>query len=140
MALRIDNHREVARTAGKDAAARCSPHWRSCLEPDRAETRLRAHAAATFMWWRPAFRRAMQKLANGCVRSSSSEAHLWHRRSRSSAVGVASLGRDEAATIEELMGSPCSGSIARRGQPRRRLRPGNRSAAPAEVEQALQTL
>lgn len=145
MALRIENHREVARTAGKDAADQVLARIAKLVSSQiRAEDSIARTAAATFMVVAPGTSAAqIQKLAER-LRVQLEQAKITFGKQPLnivSRVGVASLGADEAATIEELMGialqrldtAPSAAAPA----------PAPASAAPrlpADVEQALQTL
>jgi diguanylate cyclase (GGDEF)-like protein len=145
MALRIDNHREVARTAGKDAADQVLARIAKLVSSQvRAEDSIARTAAATFMVVAPGTSAAqMQKLAER-LRAQLEQAKLAYGKQPLkivSRVGVASLAADEAATIEELMGI----ALQRLESAPRAAGAAPAPAAagprlPADVEQALQTL
>ncbi len=145
MALRIDSHREVARTAGKEAADQVLTRIAKLVSGQiRAEDSIARTAAATFMVVAPGTSAAqMQRLAER-LRAQLEQAKLTYGKQPLkivSRVGVASLGADEAATIEELMRVALqrldSAPSANAALP---APPPAAPDLPAELEQALQTL
>ena len=145
MALRVDSHREVARTAGKEAADQVLARIAKLVSSQiRAEDSLARTAAATFMVVAPSTSAAqMQKLAER-LRAQLEQAKLTYGRQPLkilSRVGVASLSADEPTTIEELMrialqrldSAPSASAPAP-------APPASTAQLPADVEQALQTL
>jgi diguanylate cyclase (GGDEF)-like protein len=147
MALRIDNLREVARTAGKEAADQVLGRIAKLVSSQiRAEDSIARTAAATFMVVASGTSAAqMQRLAER-LRSQLEQAKLTYGKQPLkivSRMGVASLGADEAATIEELMGIALQRLDTAPGAKAPVPAPAPAPAAPdlpPEVEQALQTL
>ena len=142
MALRIDNLREVVRTAGKEAAeqmvARIAKLVSSLM---RAEDSIARTAAATFMVVSPGTSAAqMQSLADR-LRSQLEQAKLGKQPLKIvSRVGVASLGGDQAVSVEELMRTASQRLDAAASATARAAAPAAAAQLPADVEQALQTL
>jgi diguanylate cyclase (GGDEF)-like protein len=145
MALRIDNLREVARTAGKEAADQVLARIAKLVSSQiRTEDSVARTAADTFMVVAPATSAAqMQKLADR-LRAQLEQAKLSFGKQPLKIVsraGVASLGADQVGSIDELM---------RAALQRLDSAPSGRAPAPAppvavpdlpqEMEQALQTL
>lgn len=144
MALRIDNLRDVARTAGKEAADQVLARIAKLVSSQiREEDSIARTAADTFMVVAPATSAPqMQKLADR-LRGQLEQAKLSFGKQPlniASRVGVASLGADAAGSIEELFRA----ALQRLDTPQAAPAPVPATAAaaelPAEVEQALQTL
>jgi diguanylate cyclase (GGDEF)-like protein len=145
MALRLDSLREVARTAGKEAADQVLARIAKLVSSHtRAEDSIVRTAAATFMVVAPGTSAAqMQKLGER-LRAQLGQAKLTYGKQPLkivSRVGVASLAADEAATIEELMGIAVQrlDSVPSAEAPAPAA-PAAAPQLPADVEQALQTL
>ena len=145
MALRIDNLREVARTAGKEAADQVLTRVAKLVSTQiRAEDSIARTAADTFMVVAPATSAAqMQKLADR-VRAQLEQAKLTFGKQPLrivSRASVASVDADAAGSIEELMRAALQRLDT---EPSRTAAVAAPPAAapdlPAEVEQALQTL
>jgi diguanylate cyclase (GGDEF)-like protein len=143
MALRIDNLRDVSRTAGKEAADQVLARIAKLVSSQiREEDSIARTAADTFMVVAPATSAPqMQKLADR-LRAQLEQAKLSYGKQPlniASRVGVASLGADAAGSIEELIRA----ALQRLDMPQTAPAPAPAAAAaelPAEVEQALQTL
>ena len=145
MALRIEQLRELARSAGKEAADQVLTRIAKLVSSQiREEDSIARTAADTFMVVAPATTGAqMQKLADR-LRAQLEQAKLTFGKQSLkivSRVGVASLGADAAGSIEELMRAALQrlGTAPSSSAPAL-APPAAGAQAPAEVEQALQTL
>jgi diguanylate cyclase (GGDEF)-like protein len=143
MALRIDNHAEVARTAGNDAADQVLARIAKLVSSQiRVEDSIARTAANAFVVVAPGISAAqMQSLADR-LRAQLEQAKISFGNQPlkiASRFGVASLGSDQAGSIEELMSAALQRLDAAPSKPAS----APRTAAgqlPADVEQALQTL
>ncbi len=144
MALRIDSHGEVARTAGKDAADQVLARIAQLASSQiRAEDSIARTAANTFVVVAAGISAAqMQNLADR-LRAQLEQAKISFGNQPlkiTSRFGVASLGSDEAGSIEELMSAAlqrldAAPSAAASAPPR-----ATAAKLPADLEEALQTL
>jgi two-component system cell cycle response regulator len=145
MALRVDNLREVARTAGKEAAEQVLARIAKLVSSQiRAEDSVARTAADTFMVVAPATSAAqMQKLADR-LRAQLEQAKLSFGKQPLKIVsraGVASLAADQVGSIDELMHAALQRlETAPSGAAPVPAPPAVAADLPAEVEQALQTL
>ena len=145
MALRIDNLREVARTAGKDAADQVLARIAKLVSTQiRAEDSIARTAANTFMVVAPATSAAqMQNLADR-LRAQLGQAKLSFGKQPLKIVsrfGVGSISADEPASIEELMHVALQRLDTAPSAAAPSPAPAAAAAAlPPDVEQALQTL
>ena len=144
MALRIDNLREAARTAGKDAANQVLASIAKLVSGQvRAEDSLARTAADTFMVVAPATSAAqMQKLADR-LRAQLEQAKLSYGKQPlkiASRVAVASLGGDDATSIEELMRAALQRLDTAPAATPPAPAPAAAPQLPAELEQALERL
>jgi diguanylate cyclase (GGDEF)-like protein len=143
MALRIDSHREAARTAGKDAADQVLARIAKLVSGQiRAEDSLARTAADTFMVVAPGTSAAQMHQLAGRLRAQLEQAKLTFGKQPlkiASRFGVASLADDQPASIEELMRTALQRLDT---APSAGVPPPAPAAAelPREVEQALQTL
>ena len=143
MALRVDSLRDIARTAGKEAADQVLARIAKLVTGQiRAEDSIARTAAATFVVVAPATTAAqMQNLAER-LRTQLEEAKLTFAGQPLRIVsrfGVASLAQERVESIEHLMRAALERVDAPQAPP-----PPARSAAaarlPPDVEQALQVL
>ena len=145
MALRIDSHGEVARTAGKDAADQVLARIAKLVSSQiRTEDSIARTAASTFVVVAPGISGGqMQSLADR-LRAQLEQAKLsfgGQPLKIASRFGVASLVAEEVESIEELMRAALQRLDAAPSAPA--PAPAAQAAAaqlPADVEQALQTL
>ena len=143
MALRIDSHREAARTAGKDAADQVLARIAKLVSGQiRAEDSLARTATDTFMVVAPGTSAAQMHQLAGRLRAQLEQAKLTFGKQPlkiASRFGVASLADDQPASIEELMRTALQRLDT---APSAGVPPPAPAAAelPREVEQALQTL
>jgi len=143
MALRIDSHGELARTAGQDAADQLLARIaKLVMKQIRAEDSIARAADATFLLVAPGTSAGqMQKLAER-LRAQLEQAKLTFAGKSVRIVprfGISSLPQDRAERVEELMRVALQRLDAPQANPPTALA----SAAarlPADVEQALQTL
>jgi two-component system cell cycle response regulator len=151
MALRIDSQREVARTAGKEAADQVLARIAKLVSTQmRTEDSIARTGAATFVVVAPGTTAAQMQTLADRLRAQLGQAKLTFEKQPLKIVsrtGVASLGGDVAAAFEELMrialqrleASPAAVAPAAAAPA-----PATPAAAaaelPADVEQALQTL
>jgi len=145
MALRVDDLREVARTAGKEAADQVLARIAKLVSSQiRTEDSVARTAAGTFMVVAPATSAAqMQKLADR-LRAQLEQAKLSFGKQPLKIVsraGVASLGADQVGSIDELMRAALQRlDTAPSGTAPVSAPPAAVPDLPAELEQALQTL
>jgi two-component system cell cycle response regulator len=107
MALRLDSHDEIARTAGKDVAALVIQRIaKLVMERVRAEDSVARVAQATFMVVAAGTAAAQMVALSQRLRGELDEAKVTFRRQVlrfSTSFGIATLGVDPANSIEELM-------------------------------------
>jgi diguanylate cyclase (GGDEF)-like protein len=144
MALRIDNLREVTRTAGKEAADQVLTRIAKLVSGQiREEDSIARTAADTFMVVAPATGAAqMQQLADR-LRAQLEQAKLAFGKQPLkivSRVGVASLGADATGSIEELMRAALQRLDAPASSAPALAPPAAAAELPGDLEQALQTL
>jgi len=145
MALRIDNLRELARTAGKEAADQVLARVAKLVSSQiRAEDSIARTAADTFMVVAPGTSAAQMRKLGERLRAQLEQAKLSYGKQPlkiASRAGVASLVADPAGSIEELMRTALQRLDAAPGSAEPAAAPA--AAAPRlapDVEQALQTL